>query len=95
MDAGEAGCDYVLFGEPRADGSLPAFPGVVERAQWWAEIFEIPCAAYCPDAEGVDALVATGCEFVALGPWALQGDDTVAFLASISARLAARQPVDG
>jgi thiamine-phosphate pyrophosphorylase len=74
MDAGEAGVDYVMFGEPRPDGSLPPLPAVVERASWWAEIFETPCIAYAPDAASVPALVETGAEFLALGEW-LFGDD--------------------
>jgi thiamine-phosphate pyrophosphorylase len=67
MSMGEAGVDYVLFGEPRADGSLPPLEAVIERAAWWAEIFETPCVAYAPQLEAVSQLVATGAEFVALG----------------------------
>ena len=53
MSLGEAGADYLLFGEPRPDGSLPALESVVERAAWWAEIFETPCVAYAPSLEAV------------------------------------------
>ncbi|HEX2553963.1 MAG TPA: thiamine phosphate synthase [Microvirga sp.] len=67
MAIGEAGADYLLFGEPRPDGSVPALEGVAERAAWWAEIFETPCIAYAPSLEAVAALAATGAEFVALG----------------------------
>jgi thiamine-phosphate pyrophosphorylase len=67
MTAGEAGVDYLLFGEPRADGSLPALDAVIERAGWWAEIFETPCVVYAPRIEDVPALAATRAEFVALG----------------------------
>ncbi|MEN5082775.1 thiamine phosphate synthase [Bosea sp. TWI1241] len=74
MDAGEAGVDYVVFGEPRPDGSLPPLPAVIERASWWAEIFETPCVAYAPDAACVPALVETGAEFVALGDWVFAED---------------------
>ncbi|KUL93976.1 hypothetical protein DK26_19790 [Bosea sp. WAO] len=74
MDAGEAGVDYVMFGEPRPDGSLPPLPAVIERASWWAEIFETPCIAYAPDAESVPALVETGAEFLALGEWLFAED---------------------
>ena len=48
MTLGEAGADYLMFGEPRPDGSLPALDEVVERAAWWAEIFETPCVAFAP-----------------------------------------------
>ncbi len=67
MEAGEAGVDYVLFGEPRADGTTPPYSAVRERAEWWAEIFETPCVAYAPDLSQVADLAATGVEFVALG----------------------------
>jgi thiamine-phosphate pyrophosphorylase len=67
MAAGEAGADYLLFGEPRGDGSLPSLDAVAERAAWWAEIFETPCVAFAPALEAVARLAATGAEFVAVG----------------------------
>lgn len=90
MDIGEAGVDYVMFGEPRPDGSLPPLPAVIERAAWWAEIFETPCVAYAPDAEAIAPLVETGAEFVALGEWAFdEGVDTRALVAEANAAIAA------
>lgn len=90
MDVGEAGVDYVMFGEPRADGSVPPLAAVVERTGWWAEIFETPCVAYAPDAESVPALVETGAEFVALGAWAFEdGQDTRALVEAANAAIAA------
>ncbi len=90
MDAGEAGVDYVMFGEPRPDGSVPPLPAVIERAGWWAEIFETPCVAYAPDAESVAALAETGAEFVALGAWAFdEGQDTRALVENANAAIAA------
>ena len=90
MDAGEAGVDYVMFGEPRPDGSLPPLPAVIERASWWAEIFETPCIAYAPDAESVPALVETGAEFLALGAWLFaEGVDIRAEVAAADAAIAA------
>ncbi|MET0606567.1 MAG: thiamine phosphate synthase [Beijerinckiaceae bacterium] len=74
MEAGEAGVDYVMFGEPRLlrDGSeiAPHLPAVIEQASWWAPLFQTPCVAYAASAEAVKPLEATGAEFVALGPWA-------------------------
>lgn len=91
MDVGEAGVDYVMFGEPRADGSMPPLAAVIERAAWWAEIFETPCVAYAPDAESVPALVETGAEFVALGDWAFaDGQDIRALVEQANASIAAR-----
>jgi thiamine-phosphate pyrophosphorylase len=67
MTLGEAGVDYLMFGEPRPDGSLPALDAVVERAAWWAEIFETPCVAFAPTLAAVAPLRATNAEFIALG----------------------------
>ncbi|NBQ38215.1 MAG: thiamine phosphate synthase [Alphaproteobacteria bacterium] len=39
MEAAELGADYVMFGEIRPDGSVPTLSMVVERAEWWAELF--------------------------------------------------------
>ena len=67
MKAGEAGADYLMFGEPYPDGALPAFDMVLERASWWAEIFSTPCVAYAPTLAEVTPLAAAHVEFVALG----------------------------
>ncbi|MDP3409967.1 thiamine phosphate synthase [Bosea sp. (in: a-proteobacteria)] len=90
MDIGEAGVDYVMFGDPRPDGSLPPLAAVIERAGWWAEIFETPCVAYAPDAESVPALVETGAEFIALGDWAFaEGQDIRALVAQANEAISA------
>lgn len=87
MEAGEADIDYILFGEPRADGSLPAFEQTVERVAWWAEIFNVPCVAYAPDMDAIASLAVTGVDFIALGPWVLEADDP-AMLAAEARRVA-------
>src|SRR5258708_2866777 len=46
MAAGEAGADYVLFGEPDAGGQRPSAVAIAERLQWWAELFEPPCVGF-------------------------------------------------
>jgi thiamine-phosphate pyrophosphorylase len=73
MTAGEDGVDYVLFGEPRADSSLPPAEQVIERCLWWAEVFTTPCIGYAATPEMVKPLAATGIEFVALGGWVFSG----------------------
>ena len=75
MEAGERDIDYVMFGEPRQDGSLPPLSQTIERASWWAEIFTLPCVAYAPDGAAVPALAATGAEFIALGPWLFEAEN--------------------
>lgn len=69
MLAAERGADYVMFGEPGADGRRPAFDLVAERVGWWAEVFEAPCVAYAGAIEEIAPLVAAGADFVALGDW--------------------------
>jgi thiamine-phosphate pyrophosphorylase len=67
MSAAEAGADYVLFGDALADGRRPPIESVIERASWWAGIFETPCVAFASNLEALPELAATGAEFVALG----------------------------
>ena len=66
MTIGEAEADYIMFGEPRPDHSVPPLDAVIDRAAWWAEIFQIPCVAYAPTLEAVSQLAPTGAEFIAL-----------------------------
>jgi thiamine-phosphate pyrophosphorylase len=67
MAAAQKGADYVMFGERRRDGSHPPLSSVIERASWWAQIFETPCVAFAPTMDAIDDLAATGAEFVTLG----------------------------
>ena len=64
MAAGEAGADYVLFGEPDAQGHRPSSEAIAERLQWWAELFEPPCVGYATSREEVDAFIAAGADFI-------------------------------
>jgi thiamine-phosphate pyrophosphorylase len=64
MTAGEAGADYVLFGEEAAPLDPPA---LLDRVQWWAEIFNTPCVAFARSLQDVGPLVAAGADFVMLG----------------------------
>jgi thiamine-phosphate pyrophosphorylase len=91
MTLGEAGADYLLFGEPRPDGSLPSLESVVERASWWAEIFETPCVAYAPSLDVVGTLAATNAEFVALGDAVWSHPDGPAAAVKAAAEILKRQ----
>ena len=51
MAAGEVGADYVLFGEPDANGQRPSVEAIAERLQWWAELFEPPCVGFAASRE--------------------------------------------
>jgi thiamine-phosphate pyrophosphorylase len=64
MLAGEAGADYVMFGDPEA--ALPA-AAALERVAWWAEVFEPPCVGFARNLDEVGALAAAGADFVAVG----------------------------
>jgi thiamine-phosphate pyrophosphorylase len=68
MEAGEAGVDYVMFGEPDPDGRVPPLKAVVERVGWWAEVFEPPCIGYAPTLDAVGEIAGAGADFVAVGP---------------------------
>jgi thiamine-phosphate pyrophosphorylase len=87
MTAGEAGADYVMFGEPRPDGTLPSLEAVLDRASWWAEIFATPCVAHAPTLEAVHEVAATGAEFVAVSDavWATPGAEAAAVREAIAA----------
>lgn len=67
MTAAEAGCDYVMFGEPDAQGHRPPFETTLERVAWWAEVFEIPCVAYAASREEITPLIEAGADFIAVG----------------------------
>jgi TPR repeat protein/thiamine monophosphate synthase len=67
MVAGEAGADYVMFGEPDASGHCPSLGAVIDRVEWWAELFEIPCVAYAARLDDIEELAAAGADFIALG----------------------------
>jgi len=66
MIAGESGADYVMFGEPDADGRRPSLEAVTERVLWWTEIFEIPCVAFAARLGEVETLAQANPEFVAV-----------------------------
>lgn len=67
MLAAERGADYVMFGEPDGSGRRPSFEAVIERIEWWAEVFEIPCVGFAASADEVAALARVGADFVAVG----------------------------
>jgi thiamine-phosphate pyrophosphorylase len=64
MTAGEAGADYVLFGEPDEQGRRPSAEAIAERLQWWAELFESPCVGFAASREEISHFVAAGADFI-------------------------------
>ncbi len=71
MLAGEAGVDYVMFGED-GDGRRAA-----ALIAWWSEVMEPPCAGYANTPADVAAYAAAGADFVALGPALWHDSDDV------------------
>ena len=48
------------------DGWTPPPEQVLERAAWWADIFNVPCVAYANTLEEVADLAAARVDFIAL-----------------------------
>jgi thiamine-phosphate pyrophosphorylase len=67
MSAGDLGADYVLFGEPDAQGKRPSPDAIAERLQWWAELFEPPCVGYAATREEAYEFALAGADFVLVG----------------------------
>lgn len=67
MIAGEAGADYVLFGEPDENNERPSVDAIAERLQWWAELFEPPCVGFAASADEARVFAAAGADFVLAG----------------------------
>jgi thiamine-phosphate pyrophosphorylase len=93
MIAGEAGADYVMFGEPDESGDRPSLEAITDRVSWWAEVFEIPCVAYAARLDEIDALVTAGADFIAVDD-AVFGDarGLTAAVADAASRLAVTEP---
>jgi len=67
MAAGELGADYVLFGEPDANGQRPSAEAIAERLQWWDELFEPPCIGFAVSREEAFEFAKAGADFVLVG----------------------------
>jgi len=90
MAAGEAGADYVLFGEPDARGQRPSVEAIAERLQWWAELFEPPCVGFAVSPEEAGEFAAAGADFVLVGDF-IWADPRGAETALIEVQQAIRQ----
>jgi thiamine-phosphate pyrophosphorylase len=90
MSAGEAGADYVLFGEPDTKGQRPSADAIAERLQWWAELFEPPCVGFAATVEETKEFAAAGADFVLVGDF-IWADPRGAAAALMDAGLAIRQ----
>ena len=90
MAAGEAGADYVLFGEPDAQQQRPSIEAIAERLQWWAELFEPPCVGFAVSREEAHEFALAGADFVLVGDF-IWADPRGAAQALMDAEQAIRQ----
>lgn len=73
MEAGEAGADYVGFGDARVELKPVEDDEPTDETDattndllaWWSEIFEVPCVAFDAD-DGIRDAGRTGADFVAI-----------------------------
>ena len=72
MMAGEAGADYVLFGEPDDAGERPSADAIFDRLQWWAEVFEPPCVGYAATLDEAGLFAESGADFILVGDFIWQ-----------------------
>lgn len=67
MEFAETGIDYLFFGKLDLDEREEAHPKTLDRAQWWAELFETPCVALAGNTiASVEGAAETGADFIAL-----------------------------
>lgn len=67
LGLGEERPDYIFFGRFGFDNKPEPHPRNLSLGQWWAEMIEIPCIVMAgSDVASVEAVAATGAEFVAL-----------------------------
>ncbi|MGD9846995.1 MAG: thiamine phosphate synthase [Variibacter sp.] len=90
MVAGEAGADYVMFGEPDAEGGRPSIEAIAERLAWWSEVFEIPCVGFAQSQEDVETMARAGADFIALGAFIWEDPNTSAAKVRLAGRSCVR-----
>lgn len=67
LELGEARPDYIFFGRVGYDNKPEPHPRNLTLGTWWAEMIEVPCIVMAgSDIASVEAVAATGAEFVAL-----------------------------
>ncbi|TIM20141.1 MAG: thiamine phosphate synthase, partial [Mesorhizobium sp.] len=67
LELGELRPDYIFFGRFGYDNKPEPHPRNLSLGQWWADVIQIPCIVMAgSDLASVEAVAATGAEFVAL-----------------------------
>jgi len=89
MLAGEAGADYVMFGDPDDRGGRPPAEAVTDRLTWRSQLFEPPCVGYAGGNDEIAPLAQAGADFIALGDWLwMQNEGPAAAIAAAAMLLA-------
>ncbi len=95
MRAGEAGADYVMFGEPDRAGQRPSFQAIIERVEWWAELFVVPCVAYAASLDEIAPLCVAGADFIAVEGLVLSDPrGPAAAVRDLASRLSVTEPAE-
>jgi len=92
MLAGEAGADYVMFGDPDRRGGRPPLEAITERLTWWSDLVEIPCVGYAGSRDEIAPLAQAGADFIALGEWLWMQNEGPAAAVAAAAGLLAEPP---
>jgi thiamine-phosphate pyrophosphorylase len=89
LELGEERPDYVFFGRFGYDTTPEPHPRNLALGAWWAQMIEIPCIVMGgSDIASVEAVAATGAEFVALSNAVFaEGADPAAAVARANALL--------
>lgn len=67
LELGELRPDYIFFGRFGYDNKPEPHPRNLSLGQWWADVIQIPCIVMAgSEIASVEAVAATGAEFVAL-----------------------------
>ncbi|MGE0749130.1 MAG: thiamine phosphate synthase [Variibacter sp.] len=90
MLAGEAGADYVMFGEPDIEEGRPSLDAIADRVAWWSEVFEIPCVGFAQALGDVEVLVRAGADFIALGGFIWEDPNATAEIVRSAGRMCVR-----
>lgn len=78
MSAGEAQADYVFFGNlTPGEARGNTIEHLLERAEWWQAIFEIPCVVHAETLDAVGPLALAGADFVAVRDCIWSAEDPV------------------
>jgi len=82
-----------MIGQATAGQRRPPFDAIIERIEWWSELFTVPCVGFATSLAEIAPLVAAGADFVAIGDavW----DDPRGALAALAeaSQLLAPEPV--